>query len=80
MTITYEEARSQALDFLKNIEKSMEIPLSIVDSHVTEYENGWSFPYQSKAFLDTKDINQSIFENWPIFVDKKLGKVSLQRF
>ena len=48
----------------------MGIALSIVESHVQENDDGWLFPYQSKEYLETMDINKSIIGNWPIFVSK----------
>lgn len=80
MKISYEEAKNIAISFLKNIEREMDVPLLIVESKVQENADGWFFPYQSKAYLETMDINKSIMGNWPIFVTKSGGNASIQRF
>lgn len=53
----------------------MGISLLIVESHVRENDDGCFFPYQSKEYLETMDINKSIIGNWPIFVSKN-GEIS----
>ena len=70
MVITYQEAKKIAVSFLSQIEQEMGISLLIVESHVQENDDGWFFPYQSKEYLETMDINKSIIGNWPIFVSK----------
>lgn len=56
----------------------MGISLLIVESHVRENDDGWVFPYQSKEYLETMDINKSIIGNWPIFVSKNGGVPSIR--
>ena len=70
MIITYQEAKKIAVSFLSQIEQEMGNSLLIVESHVRENDDGWFFPYQSKEYLETMDINKSIIGNWPIFVSK----------
>ena len=52
--------------------------LLIVESHVRENDDEWFFPYQSKEYLETMDINKSIIGNWPIFVSKNGGVPSIR--
>ena len=70
MIINYQETKKIAVSFLSQIEQEMGIALSIVEFHVQENDDGWLFPYQSKEYLETMDINKSIIGNWPIFVSK----------
>ena len=70
MMINYQEAKKIAVSFFGQIEQEMEISLLIVESHVRENDDGWFFPYHSKEYLETMDINKSIIGNWPIFVSK----------
>ena len=56
----------------------MGISLLIVESHVRENDDGWFFPYHSKEYLETMDINKSIIGNWPIFVSKNGGFPSIR--
>lgn len=37
---------------------------------IKEVEDGWYFPYQTDAYLQSGDINQSVVGNWPIFVSR----------
>ena len=78
MIITYQEAKKIAVSFLSQIEQEMGISLSIVESHVRENDDRWFFPYQSKEYLETMDINKSIIGNWPIFVSKNGGVPSIR--
>ena len=70
MMINYQEAKKIAVSFFGQIEQEMEISLLIVESYVRENDDGCFFPYQSKEYLETMDINKSIIGNWPIFVSK----------
>ena len=70
MIITYQEAKKIAVSFLSQIEQEIGMSLLIVESHIRENDDGWFFPYQSKKYLETMDINKSIIGNWPIFVSK----------
>ena len=77
MVITYQKAKKIAVSFLSQIEQEMGISLLIVESHVRENDGGWVFPYQSKEYLETMDINKSIIglylflkmEEFLLFVD-----------
>ena len=63
MMINYQEAKKIAVSFFGQIEQEMEISLLIVESHVRENDDGWFFPYHSKEYLETMDINKSIIRN-----------------
>ena len=78
MMINYQEAKKIAVSFFGQIELEMEISLLIVESHVRENDDGWFFPYHSKEYLETMDINKSIIGNWPIFVSKNGGFPSIR--
>lgn len=39
-------------------------------SAIKEAEDGWYFPYQTDAYLQSGNINLSVVGNWPIFVSK----------
>ena len=70
MIINYQETKKIAVSFLSQIEQEIRMSLLIVESHIRENDDGWFFPYQSKEYLETMDINKSIIGNWPIFVSK----------
>jgi len=78
MMINYQEAKKIAVSFFGQIEQEMEISLLIVESYVRENDDGWFFPYHSKEYLETMDINKSIIGNWPIFVSKNGGFPSIR--
>lgn len=40
----------------------------IVDAGIREADGGWYFPYQTRRFIETGDIDYSVVGNWPIFV------------
>ncbi|WGY73048.1 hypothetical protein KEC55_33925 [Burkholderia cepacia] len=71
MTLDISAARALALDYLaKQAAMPGGIPYAIVDSKIVEGEDGWYFPYQSTEYLKTRDINDSLVGNWPVFVSK----------
>ena len=78
MIITYQEAKKIAVSFFGQIEQEIGMSLLIVESQVRENDDGWFFPYQSKEYLETMDINKSIIGNWPIFVSKNGGFPSIR--
>lgn len=78
MIITYQEAKKIAVSFLSQIEQEIGMSLLIVESQVRENDDGWFFPYHSKEYLETMDINKSIIGNWPIFVSKNGGFPSIR--
>lgn len=43
-------------------------PYTIIYERIREEDDGWYFPYQSKKFLMTGNIGDSLVGNWPIFV------------
>lgn len=42
----------------------------VAEAAIKDAEDGWYFPYQTDAYLQSGDINQSVVGNWPIFVSK----------
>jgi len=47
----------------------------LVVSHVTEYEFGWMFFYNSREFLETGDDRYSLVGNAPFIVEKTVGRL-----
>ncbi|MAP07566.1 MAG: hypothetical protein CMM00_01640 [Rhodopirellula sp.] len=47
----------------------------IIDPYVLEDEAAWVFPYNSKRFLDTGDINFALMSNNPVLVCKRTGEL-----
>ncbi|WP_168206989.1 YrhB domain-containing protein [Lacipirellula limnantheis] len=45
----------------------------INEAHVIEDENAWVFPYNTKEFLDTEDLDFALMSNNPILVCKRSG-------
>lgn len=41
----------------------------IVDAGIIVDRLGWYFPYQSRIFLETGNIDFALVGNWPIYVD-----------
>ena len=78
MMINYQEAKKIAVSFFGQIEQEIGMSLLIVESHIRENDDGWFFPYHSKEYLETMDINKSIIGNWPIFVSKNGGFPSIR--
>ena len=54
--------------------KLRENPPMLIEESIEEYEWGWLFYYDSKAFIETKDENLSYTGNAPVLVDKVDGE------
>jgi len=79
MTIDFSEAKSKAIEHLKNLEsKPNGAPYVFIQEKIRETPDGWYFPYQSLEFLKSADFSKSLVGNWPLFVDRQ-GNVSSGR-
>lgn len=47
----------------------------ILDDQTLEIDFGWIFFYQSKRFLETRDLGHAIAGNAPVIVDRRDGSV-----
>lgn len=68
MHITYREARCLAQ---KEVDASETFPLGIelrIFDSILVKEKGWVFFYNTKKYLETKDLNLTLLGNAPIFV------------
>lgn len=45
--------------------------------HVRVVPNGFIVPWNTEAYLRTRDINDGLAGNWPIFVDTESGECRL---
>ncbi|MFN3735423.1 hypothetical protein [Comamonas testosteroni] len=69
MKIDFLEAREMALVFLKKMSTEPGgVDYGLIDSAIKEDEDGWYFPYQSVKFILSKNFDDSLVGNWPIFV------------
>ncbi len=73
-TITYEQARAIAEQQLKSWSHG-DIELIILESEIIEKWYGWIFCYNSKKYLETGDIMDSVVGNCPLFISKLNGEI-----
>ncbi len=76
--ITYEQARLTALTHIKPYEtqRKREFPEdSLVIEHSSEFENGWFFYFNSRLFLETRQVAYRSLGLGPVLIGKKSGEV-----
>ena len=52
------------------------VELAIIDSETIEKEYGWVFFYQTKDYLETGNIEDTLVGNAPFIVNKYTGEVA----
>ncbi len=77
--ITFQEARQIAEAEINKQQALVNDSLIIIDDQIIEKEYAWIFPYTSKKYWETNDINHAIGGNGPLFVSKLDGKISNYR-
>jgi len=77
--ITFQEARQIAQDEINKHQTLVNDSLIILDDQIIEKDYAWIFPYTSKKYWETNDINHAIGGNGPLFVSKLDGKISNYR-
>jgi hypothetical protein len=74
--LTYDEALAKARE--RVAEAALQLSgreLVVREDLVTERARGWTFPYNTKRFLETKNPLDGLVGNGPILVDKYNGSV-----
>ena len=77
--LTFEEAKQIAEVQINQQGFSDNDSLIIIDEGIAEKEYAWIFPYTSKKYWETKDMNYAIGGNGPLFVSKLDGQISTYR-
>ena len=77
--LTFEEAKQIAVVQINRQRFSDDDSLIIIDEGIVEKEYAWIFPYTSKHYWETKDMNCAIGGNGPLFVSKLDGQISTYR-
>lgn len=75
MTITRDDARRIALDFVKASERESGYELVLLDRCTIEREFGWVFFYDSKRHVETGSFRDALAGNAPIVVTRADGQV-----
>lgn len=74
--ITLKEAKEIALSKItRNGLLLKDNPPMIIDESTREYEYGWLFFYDSKAYLEKEQEHSNYVGNAPVLVDKMDGEV-----
>src|SRR5664280_46258 len=74
--ITFEQAREKAqLKLLALAREQLTSDFTILDGQVQERKRGWVFPYNTKRFVETKNPQDGLVGNGPIFVDRDSGEI-----
>ena len=68
--MTKEEARQLITHHLSRYGE-----VELIEEATEEYDFGWVFYYQSKAYLDTGDNNEFLCGNAPCIVDRERGEI-----
>lgn len=65
-----DEARAVAEYYIaEHMYSAMQDSYVIVDAGIIVTSAGWYFPYQSREFLETGNIDFALVGNWPIYVE-----------
>ena len=68
--INFDQAKTVALNKLKEIETKSNIKVALLEADSISFEYGWVFFYQSEEFVRTGDESKLVGGNAPILVDK----------
>jgi hypothetical protein len=77
--ITFQQARQIAETEINKNQALGDDSLIIIDDQIIEKDYAWIFPYTSKKYWETKDINYAIGGNGPLFISKQNGQISNYR-
>src|SRR3569832_528258 len=75
--ITQDEARQRVMSLVEGLERFSQCSLAIVDEETITKPYGWVYFYNSRRFLETRDILYGIAGNGPLIVLASLGVVVL---
>lgn len=75
MHMTKDEARSLALNYIRNRELEAGFGLVLLDSKTIEKNFGWIFFYDSKDHAETGDFRYALAGNAPLVVTRVDGAV-----
>jgi hypothetical protein len=79
--MTKEDARTLVLAELERMQRtgapSSPQDLIIVDEHTIERSWGWVFFYNSRVYLETRDVRYAIAGNAPLIVNRLTGEVKV---
>jgi len=71
------QAREIAKEEISRMNKRSLIEFALMDNQTIEFQYGWVFFYQSKKFLETKDMDFMVAGNAPYIIDKQDGSVHI---
>ena len=74
--ITKNEAERLVLEHLRKME-TPDLPFAINNDKTIERPFGWVFFYNSKKFLETRDMRFRLAGNGPITVNKSNGELTV---
>ena len=77
--ITFQEARKIAEAEINKYQTLGDDSLIIIDNQTIEKDYAWIFPYTSKKYWETNDVNYAIGGNGPLFISKFDGQISKYR-
>lgn len=69
----YEEAKHKVLEFVNG--KGTENPAILIEENTLTRDFGWVFFYQSKKYLEEKDVLSMWVGNAPVIVNKHSGEM-----
>ena len=77
--ITFQKAKQIAEAEINRHQTLDDDSLIIIDDQSIEKDYAWIFPYTSKKYWETNDINYAIGGNGPLFISKLDGQISNYR-
>lgn len=74
--LTLDEAKGVANAFIACLGDRYGVELALFDNVQEEFEHGWLFYYNARAFVETHDEAHRLYGPVPLIVDKETGKVT----
>ena len=73
--ITREQAFARMKEYVDAQSRETGLELAILDDYTLEYDFGWVFFYNTRAFLLSNDDTDSLVGNAPVIIDKGDGSL-----
>lgn len=72
--LSKEQARAIVEGRLRQLERSMRMPLAILDDKTIERPWGWVFFWNSIAYRDSRDTKRMVVGNAPFLINRMTGE------
>lgn len=68
-------AEAIARTYVAELEKKLDIDLTLVNDQTIEFSSGWAFFYDSRRYVESGSISDALVGNAPLIVSRRDGSV-----